>query len=118
MTDAIKDENVLKFAVEYVGKYKPKDGYPTKLDTKVEAIDTKERLESPDRLCKEEQLDADKLKKMIDRYVYTGQEPLPDPDIVDLIIRPLKLAERGPTRKRVLDRIMDFVSTFIRGIVA
>ncbi|APZ94962.1 type I restriction endonuclease subunit R [Fuerstiella marisgermanici] len=77
-----------------------------------------ERQSAFDRLCKEEQLDADKLKKVIDRYVYTGQEPLPDPDIVDLIIRPLKLAERGPTRRRVLDRIMDFVATFIRGIVA
>lgn len=77
-----------------------------------------ERQSAFDQLCKEEQLDADKLKKVIDRYVYTGQEPLPDPDIVDLITRPLKLAERAPTKKRVLARIMDFVSTFIRGIVA
>ena len=52
ITDAIKDENVLKFAVEYVGKYKQKDGNPTKLDIKVEDIDTKEVLESPDRLEK------------------------------------------------------------------
>ena len=77
-----------------------------------------ERQSAFDQLCKEEQLDADKLKKVIDRYVYTGQLPLPDPDIVDLIIRPMKLAERAPTKKRVLDRIMDFVSTFLRGIIA
>ncbi len=67
---------------------------------------------------KEEQLDADKLKKVIDRYVYTGKKPLPDPDIIQLITRPLKLAERGPTRKRVLEKVVDYVETFIVGIAA
>ena len=52
ITDAIKDENVLKFAVEYVGKYKQKDGNPTNIDIEVEAIDKKELLESPERLGK------------------------------------------------------------------
>ena len=52
ITDAIKDENVLKFAVEYVGRYKQKDGNPTKVDIEVEAIDTKELLDSPARLEK------------------------------------------------------------------
>ena len=77
-----------------------------------------ERVAAFERLVKEEQLDADKLKKVIDRYVYTGKEPLPDPDIIDLIIRPLKLSERAPTRKRVLEKIMDYVLTFIQGIAA
>ena len=70
------------------------------------------------QLCKEEQLDADKLQKVIDRYVYTGKEPLPDPDIMDLITRPLKLAERSPTKKRVLEKVVDYVATFIHGITA
>ena len=70
------------------------------------------------RLVKEEQLDADKLKQVIDRYIYTGQEPLPDPDIIDLIQKPLGILERGPTRKRVLERVVDFVATFIRGVAA
>lgn len=62
--------------------------------------------------------DAEKLKHVIDRYVYTGKVPLPDPDIIDLITQLLKLAERAPTRKRVLKRIMDYVMTFIREIAA
>ena len=78
----------------------------------------KERIEAFDRLCKEEQLDADKLQQVIDRYVYSGKQPLPDPDIVELIARPLKLAERGPTKKRVLEKVVDYVATFIRGIAA
>lgn len=51
ITDAIKDENVLKFAVEYVGRYKRKDT-ATEIDIEVEDIDTKELMESPVRLEK------------------------------------------------------------------
>lgn len=52
ITNAIKDENVLKFSIEYVGRYKKKDGDEVNLDIPVEDIDTKELLESPDRLEK------------------------------------------------------------------
>lgn len=52
ITDAIKDENVLKFSVEYVGKYKKKDESNTNIDIEVEDIDTKELMESPARLSK------------------------------------------------------------------
>ncbi len=51
ITDAIKDENVLKFSVEYVGRYKRKDT-ATEIDIEVEDIDTKELMESPLRLEK------------------------------------------------------------------
>lgn len=52
ITDAIRDENVLKFSVEYVGRYKQKEGSATALDIKVEDIDVPELMESPDRLEK------------------------------------------------------------------
>lgn len=51
ITDAIKDENVLKFSVEYVGRYKRKET-ATEIDIEVEDIDTKELMESPKRLEK------------------------------------------------------------------
>jgi len=47
ITDAIRDQNVLKFSVEYWGKLKRKDG--TLIDEKVLGIDTKEFFENPDR---------------------------------------------------------------------
>jgi len=56
ITNAISDNNVLGFSVEYVGKYKQKN--PDTLDadifseTLVEGINTKEVLESEDRLTK------------------------------------------------------------------
>ncbi|UTW65838.1 type I restriction endonuclease subunit R [bacterium SCSIO 12643] len=51
ITDAIKDENVLKFSVEYVGRYKKKDSV-TEIDIEVEDIDTKELMEDEKRLEK------------------------------------------------------------------
>jgi type I restriction enzyme R subunit len=46
ITDAIADENVLKFSVEYVGRYKERGESATNIDIEVEDIDTKELLES------------------------------------------------------------------------
>lgn len=47
ITDAIRDENVLKFSVEYIRTVKQKDGIA---DIEVEAIDTAEVMEAPKRL--------------------------------------------------------------------
>jgi type I restriction enzyme, R subunit len=51
ITDAIRDENVLKFSVEYVGRYKNRDS-ATEIDIQVEDIDVEELMESSARLEK------------------------------------------------------------------
>ena len=51
IVDAIRDENVLRFAVEYVGRYRYKDS-ANELDIEVEAIDRQELLDSRQRLEK------------------------------------------------------------------
>ena len=95
-----------------------------KLDSAAEIPDSfedfweQERAAAFEQLCKEEQLDADKLTKIIDRFVLTGVASLPDPDIVELIDRPLKLAERGPTKRRILEKVVEFVETFVHGVAA
>ena len=48
LPNAIKDENVLRFSVEYWGRLRKRDG--TLIDDQVEAIDTKEFFENPDRI--------------------------------------------------------------------
>jgi type I restriction enzyme R subunit len=50
INDAIKDENVLKFGVEYIGKYRNKSN--TFIDIEVEDIDRKEVFDDPRRLEK------------------------------------------------------------------
>ncbi len=52
ITDAINDGNVLKFSVEYVGRFKQREGSETNIDIDVEAIDTREAMESDDRISK------------------------------------------------------------------
>jgi type I restriction enzyme R subunit len=55
IVDAIKDENVLKFSIEYVGRYKQISSdleSANEMDIDVEDIDTKELLESSVRLEK------------------------------------------------------------------
>lgn len=47
ITDAIRDENVLKFSVEYISTFKQKDHI---LDIDVEAIDEAEVMNSPQRM--------------------------------------------------------------------
>ncbi len=49
ITDAIRDENVLKFSVEYYKGFRFKDGRDD-IDVDVEAIDIQEAMESPLRL--------------------------------------------------------------------
>ncbi|MBQ0820619.1 type I restriction endonuclease subunit R [Microvirga sp. HBU67558] len=48
ITDAIRDENVLRFSIEYWGKLRRRDG--SLIDEKVAGIDTREFFESPDRI--------------------------------------------------------------------
>lgn len=48
ITDAISDENVLRFSVEYWGKLKRKDG--SLIDENVSAINVKEFFDNPDRI--------------------------------------------------------------------
>ena len=53
ITDAIRDENVLRFSVEYVGRYKEKkESSFNYVDIEVEDIDKKEVLESDKRIEK------------------------------------------------------------------
>jgi len=51
ITDAIRDENVLKFSVEYVGRYRNRDS-ANEIDIQVEDIDVDELMESSARLEK------------------------------------------------------------------
>ncbi len=52
ITDAINDGNVLKFSVEYVGRFRQKPHSATNIDIDVEAIDTREVMESDMRVRK------------------------------------------------------------------
>lgn len=103
---------------KFIDQNLPGLGTSAEIPDSFEEFWEQERISAFEKLVKEEELDAKELEKVIDRYVYTGTKPLPDPDIIQLIKRPLKLAERAPTRTRVLDKVIDYVDTFIHGVAA
>ena len=69
ITDAIGDENVLKFSIEYVGRYREKSEGQNEVDIEVEAIDTRELLEAEDRLEKI----SDYILDHYDRKTHSGE---------------------------------------------
>ena len=52
ITDAIGDENVLRFSIEYVGRYKKNKNSSNFIDIEVESIDKKELFNDKERLNK------------------------------------------------------------------
>jgi type I restriction enzyme R subunit len=122
LLDAVAGDLELRSKHELIQKFidsnLPGLGSAAEIPDSFEEFWEQERLSAFQKLCKEEQLDAEQLEKVIDRYIYTGTKPLPDPDIIQLIKRPLKLAERAPTRTRVLTKVLDYVDTFIHGVAA
>ena len=75
----------------------------------------KERVIYIDKLVEEENLDKDKLEKVIGDYMFTEKEPLRD-DLIDMLHKRPSLKERSSTSKRLKTRIVDFVETYNTGV--
>ncbi len=68
-----------------------------------------------DDLCKEEGLIKDKFQLVLENYLFTERLPLRD-DIVSVLVVKPKLLERKIIGDRVIQKITDFVETFINGM--
>ena len=66
-------------------------------------------------LCESEGLDASKFEQTVAKYLYDGINPLND-DIANALIEKPKLLERRKIVPRVLDKMMDYINTYINGI--
>ena len=103
ITDAIRDENVLKFAVEYVGKYKQKEDSKNNLDIDVEAIDTSELLESEQRLGKiADYVIAHHARKTHNRN-FTAMMCVGNVSVADQVLRDIQ-TQAGSRRAQTKDR--------------
>lgn len=74
-----------------------------------------ERENAIDELSKEENLDAEKLQKVIGDYLFTEKIPLRD-DIIGTMNKRPSLKERGKTAQRITSKILMYIDTFINGI--
>ena len=75
----------------------------------------KERVKYIDKLVEEENLDKDKLEKVIGDYMFTEKVPLRD-DLIDMLHKRPSLKERSSTSKRLKNRVVDFVETYNTGV--
>ncbi len=68
-------------------------------------------------ISKEESINAEDLQKIIDSYIFSEKQIERDDVIEALKVQP-KLLQRRPIAVRIIDKIMNFVNTFIRGVAA
>jgi type I restriction enzyme R subunit len=106
-----KRELIDKFIEENLPYIKDSDEIPEEFH----AFWDKERKEAIKNLSKEENLDAEKIEKLIGDYLFTEKAPLRD-DIIDAMNKRPGLKERGTTAERIISKMLSFVETFISGI--
>jgi len=76
-----------------------------------------EQQKAFNKLIKEEKLSATKTQTLIENYLYAEREPLRD-EILELLEGELPtLLERKKTGERILKKILNFVDTYINGII-
>ncbi|MDQ6952521.1 MAG: hypothetical protein Q9M15_03230 [Mariprofundaceae bacterium] len=72
----------------------------------------KERQEALATICKEEQLAPEKVEKIINQHLFTEIIPLRDDVVGAMMVKP-KLLQRKSLAQQALERIMNFIETFI-----
>ena len=77
-------------------------------------VDTK-KVKAIEELSVTEDLDAERLDKLIKEYVFTEKEPLTK-DIIDLRNNRPTLKERKNVAERIIIKIKKYIETFINGL--
>jgi len=63
-------------------------------------------------ICETEQLEPEKVNQMIETYLFTEREPIRDDAIAVLKTKP-KLMQRKAIGERILEKVMNFIRTYI-----
>uniref|UniRef100_UPI0032177523 type I restriction endonuclease subunit R n=1 Tax=uncultured Draconibacterium sp. TaxID=1573823 RepID=UPI0032177523 len=106
-----KRELIEKFIQHNLPNIEDSDDIPDEFHT----FWNKERDNAIVTLSQEENLDSEKLEKMIGNYLFTEKLPLRDEVIGVMKTRP-SLKERKVKAERVTNKVLHFVDTFISGI--
>ena len=74
----------------------------------------KEKQEAFERFCERENINPEKLKEVVDRFIFTEREPLND-EIVGMLNEEPKILERQEVTQRVKSNVMELIGTFMTG---
>ena len=107
-----KRELIQKFIEENLPLIHDVDAIPDEFDRYVQ----QEKTLALGRICEEEKLDREQFSALMESYIYSNQEPIRDDILQCLGDRPSVLQARR-IGERILDRMRDFVSTFVEGMV-
>lgn len=77
-----------------------------------------QQLKSFTKLCEDENLDSKKVEAIIEEYLFANQVPAMRDKVMKSMLKKESLLVRKKTIPRVIDKIMDFINTFIDGIAA
>jgi type I restriction enzyme, R subunit len=69
------------------------------------------------KLCEEEHLDQEQFKALIDAYIYSELEPMPEQVFECLDNRPSDL-QAHEIDERIIARMKQFVEVFVKGVAA
>jgi type I restriction enzyme R subunit len=106
-----KKELIEKFILKNLPNISDTNDIPTAF----EEFWNTERRQAFASLCETEQLQPNKLQALIDNYLFTHRVPLVDAVVKIMEVRP-KLLQRRTTGERVLEKVLDFVERFFRGV--
>ncbi len=75
----------------------------------------KEKVKAVDVICQEESLVSDSFKALVDKMIYTNEEPLRE-DIVATMEKAPSVLQRKKVIPRLTEKVKSFVSTFYGGM--
>jgi type I restriction enzyme, R subunit len=106
-----KRELIEKFIERTIPKLDDSD----EVSGEFETFWAKEKVEAFEKMCKEEGVMTEKLQKIIDNYLFTGQKPRRDDLANALLVQP-KILERESIITKISKKLNKFIDTFIEGV--
>ena len=101
---------------EFINKNLPVIQNAEDIPNEFEEFWSVKQKEAFEKLCQDEKIPPEKVSEIIENYIFNQRTPLPD-TIVKLLETKPKLLERKPIVERITNKILDFVDTFINGMV-
>ena len=77
-----------------------------------------QKLAAFNKLCKEEKLNENKIQAIIEEYLFANQITSLNEKVDDALLQRETLLIRKKTVKRVIEKIMSFIETFVDDLAA
>jgi type I restriction enzyme, R subunit len=106
-----KKELIERFITENLPMITDRENIPEEF----ESFWTVEKMKALEDLSIDENLDQEKLNKLIANYLFTEKQPLRD-EVIETMKEKPGLRERKTSSERIIDKIKGFIETFINGM--